>query len=329
MKESSDKINWGILGPGKIATLFAEDLQKVHGARLYACASTQIERATQFGQTFNIPFMYGSYAEMLNNPDLDVVYIATPHVFHYQNTLQCLRAGKAVFCEKPFAINTAQVKEMIELATEKNLFLMEAMWTRFLPHFQFVLETIRDQKLGALRVMEADFGIDVPFDAASRIYNNILGGGSLLDLGIYPVFAALMFMGKPDDIKAKATLSNTNVDLDCQITFDYSDGRQAKLFSAINLDTPTTATLHFERGKILMNSRFHQPTTVTVTDKHSSKTHDFGYTTHGYSYEAQHVTNRLLNRQKTSELMTHKLSVQLISTLDAIRSKIGLIYPPD
>ncbi|MDT8415639.1 MAG: Gfo/Idh/MocA family oxidoreductase [Flavobacteriaceae bacterium] len=329
MKESSDKINWGILGPGKIATLFAEDIQKVSNARLYACASTQIERANQFSQAFKIPFVYGSYAEMLNNPDLDVVYVATPHVFHYQNTLQCLRAGKAVLCEKPFAINTVQVNGMIKLATQKNLFLMEAMWTRFLPHFQFVLEMIREQKLGALRAMEADFCIDVPFDSASRIYNNKLGGGSLLDLGIYPVFAALMFMGKPDDIQATATLSKTNVDLDCQITFDYKNGRQAKLFSAINQETPTTATLHFEGGKILMNSRFHQPSTVTVTDEHGSKTHDFGYTTHGYSYEAQHVTSCLLNRQKTNELMTHELSVELISTLDAIRSKIGLVYPPD
>lgn len=319
-------VKWGILGPGKIAEKFAKDLLKVPGAVPYAVASTQANRAVSFAREHHFQKHFDSYESMLADPGLDAVYVATPHVFHHRNTLLCLQAGKAVLCEKPFAMNLSQVEEMIALAKQKNLFLMEALWTRFLPHFQYVLGIVQNQSLGKLLSLEADFGMDVPFDENSRLYNKSLGGGGLLDVGIYPVFASLTFLGSPTGIKANADFTSTDVDSRCEMLFEHENGAKSKLYCSTVKRTPTEAKLIFEKGNILMNSRFHEPSTVTVTTPEKSEVLDFGYQTNGYSYEAAHVTDCLQKGLKESPLMSFENSIGLIKLLDAVRSVIGLKY---
>lgn len=324
-----NSIKWGILGPGKIAGKFAKDLLKVADAIPYAVASTQADRAISFAKEYHFQKHFDSYESMLADPALEVVYIATPHVFHHQNALMCLQAGKAVLCEKPFAMNLNQVEEMITLAKKKNVFLMEAMWTRFLPHFQYVLDIVQKQTFGKLLSLEADFGIDVPFDAHSRLYNKSLGGGGLLDVGIYPVFASLQFLGYPTAIQAHADFGTTGVDIRCEMLLKHSNKAESKLYCSTVKRTSTEAKLVFEKGSILMNSRFHEPSTVTISSAEGTKTIDFNYQTNGYYYEAAHLTDCLQKGLKESPLMNFESSRDLIKLLDAVRSNIGLKYEGD
>jgi len=319
-------IKWGILGPGKIAGKFAKDLLKVPHAIPYAVASTRVDRAVSFAKEYHFQKHFGSYESMLADPGLDVVYVATPHVFHHQNTLMCLQAGKAVLCEKPFAMNLSLVEEMIALAKQKNVFLMEALWTRFLPHFLYVLNIVQKQTLGKLLSLEADFGMNVPFDANSRLYNKSLGGGGLLDVGIYPVFASLLFLDYPAEIQAEADFASTGVDSRCEMFFKHHGNATSKLYCSTTKRTPTEAKLIFEKGTIIINSRFHEPTTVTVGSVNGTETIDFHYQTNGYYYEAAHVIDCLQKGLKESPLMNFENSLNLIKLLDAVRLKIGLNY---
>jgi len=181
-------IRWGILGLGKIANSFATDMQKVEGSEVYAVASRTQEKADEFGAKYEAQVCYNSYEQLAADPNVDAVYIATPHVRHYEDTLLCLSHGKAVLCEKPFAMNSRQVDEMIATAIKHKVLLMEALWTRFMPHFKFVKEELASGKYGAVKTLTADFCFDAAFNPDGRLYNKELGGGSLLDIGIYPAF---------------------------------------------------------------------------------------------------------------------------------------------
>ncbi|MDT0678238.1 Gfo/Idh/MocA family protein [Autumnicola musiva] len=324
MKNKS--VNWAIIGPGKIARKFATGLKEVPGANLYAVASRSMERAENFAKEYEADKAFGSYEELVKDENVEVVYIATPHVFHYENTLLCLNHGKAVLCEKPFAMDTQQVKEMIALAREKKVFLMEALWTQFLPHFQFVMNLISTEKFGKLKSMKADFGFHSPFNASHRLYNKSLGGGSLLDIGIYPVFTALSSLGIPEKISAKAKLAKTEVDEECEMIFTYKDGVEAELHSTVGRETPTTATFLFEKATVTINSRFHEPATVTISTEEGEKTKEFGVTANGYNFEAAHVQEMLQKGQIESDQMTFEKSLQLIGLLDEVRRKIDLVY---
>ncbi|MDT0690663.1 Gfo/Idh/MocA family oxidoreductase [Salegentibacter sp. F188] len=324
MNERTTK--WAILGPGKIAKKFATGLKYVEGAELYAVASRSKERADAFAEEFNATNAYYSYTDMLKDEKVDVVYIATPHVFHFDNTILCLEHGKAVLCEKPFAMDTAQVKEMIGLAREKKIFLMEALWTQFLPHFQFVMDLLKTEKYGKLKKIKADFGFHSPFNEDHRLYNKALGGGSLLDIGIYPVFTALNAIGIPDEISAKAKLTTTEVDEECEIFFTFKNGVEAELHSTVGRETPTTATFFCENAEITMNSRFHEPTSVSISTKDGIETKDFNVTSNGYNFEAAHVQEMLKQGRTESDQMTFEKSLQLIGLLDEVRKKINLVY---
>lgn len=317
---------WGILGPGKIAHKFAKDLAEVPGAELYAVASRSITKAEEFAKEFNATKFYGSYEELVNDKDVDIVYIATPHVFHYEHSLLCLKHKKAVLCEKPFAMNKQQVNEMIQTAKKENVFLMEALWTYFLPHYQYVLKLIRSEKFGKINSLEADFGFVAPFLPEKRLFNKNLGGGSLLDIGIYPVFAALTLLGKPDSISAKAEFSETGVDESCKIDFNYQNGVHARLFSTIKKMTPTIATIIFEQATVTMNRRFHEPTSVTILQNNQEETISFDVNTNGYNFEAEHVQQMLAEGRTESTKMSFEKSLELIGLLDDIREEIGLIY---
>lgn len=319
-------INWGIIGLGNIAHKFAKDLLTIDDTKLYAVASRSQDKANDFASEYNANKAYNSYEALAKDPNIDAVYIATPHALHKENTLLCLENNIAVLCEKPFAMNAEEVNVMIAKAKEKNVLLMEALWTYFLPHYQFVLNEINNKTYGKLLKVEADFGFCRAFDDSSRLFKKSLGGGSLLDIGIYPIFAALSTLGMPNNIKADATFFENGADSSCTMVFDYEDGATTLLKSTLLEDTPTEATFYFEKGTLKINRMFHQPSTVSVIIEGIEKVLDFNYNTIGYSYEAIHF-NELIRKGKTeSDIMTFEFSRNLIKLLDDVRNIINLHY---
>ncbi|OEY72401.1 Gfo/Idh/MocA family protein [Salegentibacter salarius] len=319
-------IKWGILGLGKIAGKFATGLKDVEGAELYAVASRSKSKAVDFVKEYSATKSFSSYEAMLKDDELDVVYIATPHVFHHQQTLLCLDHKKAVLCEKPFAINKKQVEEMIAKAKKEKVFIMEAMWTKFLPHFNFVLDLIESEKYGKIKNLKADFGFPAPVDLDKRLYNKNLGGGSLLDIGIYPIFMAMSALGTPENIQASAKFSETGIDTECDMVFEYKNGVEAELGSSIIKQTPTAAIIQFEKATITLNTRFHEPTSVSIQTPEGEKTKEFKVNSNGYNFEAEHVQKMLLEGKTESTQMTFEKSLQLIELLDKVRDQIGLEY---
>lgn len=319
-------INWGIIGLGKIANKFATDIATVENSKLYAVASRLQDKANNFAKNHNVLNAYGSYKDLVKDPNIDAVYIATPHVFHKENTLLCLKHNKAVLCEKPFAMNAEEVNEMIAKAIEKNVLLMEGLWTHFLPHYQFVLKELANKTYGDILKVEADFGFKSNHSKTSRVWSKSLGGGSLLDIGIYPVFVALTTLGKPKTIKANATFNEAQVDADCNIEFSYNNNVKAILKSTFLEDTETEAIFYCENATIKINKRFHEPTTVSIIKYGKEDIINFNYKTLGFSFEISHF-NELIRQQKTeSNIMSFTFSQQLIETLDEIRNQIGLVY---
>ncbi len=319
-------IKWGILGLGNIAHHFAEDLQVVPDAQIIAVASRSQEKADEFAQKFKAKRAYNNYEALAKDSEVDAVYVATPHVFHHENTMMCLAEGKAVLCEKPFAMNRSEVETMIASAKNNDALLMEALWTAFLPNFQFVRFLIQQNVYGKVIKLEADFGFQMPFDPNSRIFNKSLGGGSLLDIGIYPIFLALATLGHPDQIEAKAVLGKTEVDEVCDIRFGYESGSEAFLKSTIQEHTPTIAVFYCEEATITMHTNFYQISSVSIETKHGKETLDFAKLGRGFYCEASHFCELLRQGKKESPIMTFDFSLQGISLLDTIREKIGLHY---
>ncbi len=318
-------IRWGIIGLGHIAHKFSQDLETCEHATLYAVASRSQEKVNSFAKKYQVPNAYNSYELLVKNPAIDAVYIATPHSFHREHSILCLQHQKAVLCEKPFAMNVAEVQEMIEVAKENNTLLMEALWTYFLPHYQYVLMQLKNHVFGKVLKLEADFGFQPPYDVKSRVVNKKVGGGSLLDIGIYPVFAALSMLGIPKNIDANATFFENGADASCDITFHYGDAT-AYLRSTFLEETPTEAIVTCEKGVIRVNTRFHQPTTVTLIENNKEQTLDFSSDRFGYNFEIEHFNQLLRDHKKQSDIMTFAFSKNLIEILDHIRQRINLIY---
>jgi len=319
-------IRWGIIGLGNIANTFAEDLLTVDGAELYAVASRTQQKANDFAEKYQATQAYNSYEALVNDANIDAVYIATPHSLHKENTLLCLQQGIAVLCEKPLAMNTDEVNTMILAAKNNNALLMEAVWTYFLPHYNFVLTELKNKTYGELLKMEVDFGFVQEFNEESRLFRKSLGGGSLLDIGIYPIFVALSTLGVPDTATATATFFDNGADSSCAMQFNYNNGATALLKSTLVESTPCEAIFYCERGVIKINSGFHGPSSVTLITDQDEKTVDFTCQTNGYNYEITHF-NELLRQNKTeSNIMTFSFSQDLIKTLDTVREMIGLKY---
>lgn len=317
------KVKWGILGCGKIAQKFALDLAKVENAELYAVASREQQKANDFANRYNFNFAYNAYNLLAKDKLVDAIYIATPHVFHKENTILCLKHKKAVLCEKPFAMNLDEVTEMIKVAKENNVLLMEALWTYFLPHYQFLLEVFQSKKYGELLDLKADFGFKpVKNQLNDRLFKKSLGGGSLLDIGIYPIFAALSTLGFPQKIEAKASFFDTELDSECQMVFYYKKAK-AKLKSTFLEETPTEAIFKFEKATLIINSRFHQPTAITIKTCNKRELLDFKYSTIGYNFEIEHFNNLLLENKKESDVMSYEFSKNLIIILDKVRELIN------
>ncbi len=324
--------NWGIIGLGKIARQFADDLRLLPNARLHAVASTSQERAAAFAAEFGATHVYSRYEDIVHCPDLDVVYVATPHPFHCENTLLCLENGLPVLCEKPFAMNMAEARRMVGAARRNRVFLMEALWTRFIPAIEQVFQMVEQGEIGELHTIKADLGFKMPFDRASRVFDKNLGAGSLLDLGIYPALLALSFFGKPEaeNICAAATFTTTDVDESCAFTFQYPRGRLALGHSTIAANTSLGAHLYGTEGTIFLHPRWHHTQKITVSHyegrQESFRELDIPYIGRGYSYEAAHVMQCLENELFESETLPLDFTLDLVETLDAIREKVGLVY---
>ncbi len=319
-------IRWGIIGAGKIAQKFARDLSTIPHTKLYGIASRNIHKAQKFVYDFNATLAYGSYEELVLDSNIDAIYIATPHSFHKAHTLLCLNHKKAVLCEKPFAMNLEEVKEMIEFAKANDTLLMEAMWTAFLPHFQYTKQLVEDKYFGEVLELNADFGFHPVYDKNSRVFDKSVGGGSLLDIGIYPIFTSLSTLGQPNFIEVSASFFPNGADSKCNMVFHYNNTK-AYLKSTLLEETKTEAIFRCEKGTIKINGRFHEPSSVTLIDQYgNSELKTFNYKTIGYSYEIEHFNQLIREGEKESDIMSFNRSIELISILDKVRKIIGLNY---
>ena len=327
-QSQTKKIKWGIIGLGGIANKFANDLLSIEDAELYAVASRTQEKANAFAEKYGASKAYATYEDLANDPNIDAVYIATPHALHKENVLMCLEKGMAVLGEKPFAMDAKEVDEMIAKAKEKDVLLMEALWTYFLPHYQYVLKELENKTYGNILKIESDFGFVRPFNPDDRLFNKNVGGGSLLDIGIYPIFASLSTLGMPNNIDASATFFENGIDSSCHMVFDYDNDVKAYLKSSILEVFPTEAIFYCEKGTIKINREFHCPTTVSILANGTEKTIDFEYDSNifGYKYETIHFNKLLQEGKKESDIMTFDFSKKLIKLLDNVRSLIKLEY---
>ncbi len=325
----SKTYNWAILGCGKIARKFSSDLKLLPNANLYAAASRNFENALDFKNEMGFEIAYGSYLEMVNDPKVDVVYIATPHSHHHEHALLCLNHKKAVLCEKAFAMNRAEVEEMVACAKKNNTFLMEAFWTMFQPSFNKAIEILKSGELGELKVLRSDFAFNAPFQKDKRLYNTKLGGGSLLDIGLYPVFAALTSLGVPERIKTFADFSETGAEESISMIFKYEGGEMANLTSSFSSHSPIQTEYWCEKGHLTLNPRWFTPTDITIWKEGGETTkidsmHTAGF---GYQHEAEHVMKCLDAGAIESDKMTWKLSLDLMGILDRVRTDAGIFFP--
>ena len=326
-------IRWGILGTGRIARKFASDLSLVENAVLIATGSRNRQSGDGFNKEFPVKYCHYSYLELVQNREVDVIYISTPHNLHYENTMLCLQHNKAVLCEKPFAMNSSQATKMINLAKEKKVFLMEAIWTKFLPHYIKMQEMIGQGALGDVKAVLANFGFIPVKEAPKRLFDPALGGGTLMDIGIYNVFMALSVLGKPDHIDAAITRASTGVDEQCAVTFRYKNGALAQLFSTFLSNLSIEADICGSKGRIRLTTRFCAPSSTVefYPDKADSREiipveREQGF---GYQYEARHVTECLLNGLTESPVVSFADTLLLMETLDRIREVAGIRYTAD
>ncbi len=322
------RYKWGIIGLGRIAGIFAQGLKVLKNAELYAVASRSHEHAERFGKKYNAQRRYGSYAEIVKDPDVDVIYIATPHNLHYENTLMCLENKKPVLCEKPLAVNLKQVNELITSAERNNTFLMEAMWTRYLPKVEKAIQLIDAGKLGDVTFLRSDFGFFAPVHPEGRLYNPNLAGGSLLDIGIYTIFFALQFMGYPDKIIANAKIGETGIDEFCSMVFEYHDGRLAQLYATILAETPMTVDIAGSKAHLTFEKYLHAPSDIHINNKNKKlKRYKIRHKGNGYHYQAEEVMACLEKGVLQSDKISWEFSRNMMRIMDEVRAQIGLKYP--
>jgi predicted dehydrogenase len=328
MSQTARPVRWGILGTGKIAVLFATGLQSVQDAEIAAVGSRTQEAADAFGDRFAIPHRHGSYTALAADPDVDVIYVATPHTLHAENSLLCLGAGKAVLCEKPFALNTQQAEKVIDFARGRGLFLMEAMWSRYYPAMVRVRELLAAGAIGEPLLLSADLGFRSQVNPASRLYDPALGGGALLDVGVYPVSLASMVFGAPADVTSRGHLGTTSVDEQGGIILGYTGGRLAILYASIRATTPHEATIMGTEGRLRIGLDWHKPDRVTITRPgQPDETTHLPFDGNGYNYEAAEVNACLRAGRTESAVMPLDETLAIMRTLDEIRSQWGLRYP--
>ena len=319
---------WGILATGNIAARFVQDLRLLPDAEVVAVGSRSAEAAKAFADRHDIPRAYGSWAELATDPDVDVVYVATPHIAHRDAALTCLRAGKAVLCEKPMTLDRAGSAELVETARSHDVFLMEAMWMRCNPLILRTLELIADGAIGDVTTVAADFSLAGPFPPEHRLRSRTLGGGALLDLGIYPVSLAHLLLGVPDEVKAWAKLSPEGVDENTAIILGYESGALATLTCGLLGATPLVATITGTRGRIELPSLFFRPDRFTLHRADAEpEVFSAPLVGGGYQDEAAEVQRCLAAGLRESPLVPHAATLEVMGLLDAVREQVGVTYP--
>jgi predicted dehydrogenase len=318
---------WGIIGPGRIAQKFAAALQLVPNAVLHAVASRDKEKARQFAHSYNAAHFYDSYEALANNEKIDAVYIATPHTFHHAHVLLCLQKKKAVLCEKPMSVNFRSTAEMVLAARENNVFLMEAMWSRFLPIIEKTLQLVNDGTVGDLKYISADFGFMAPFDPASRLYDIKLGGGSLLDVGVYPLFLVLLLLGQPDEIKAFSQLASTGADETTSAILYYKKGIMAHILSSIAAPTPIAAEITGTKGTIFLDRPWYKGSAIRVRKNDTiTDTLSVPYGDNGFEFQVLEVQDCLAKDLTESDKMPLGFSLLLSETMDDICRMGNITY---
>jgi predicted dehydrogenase len=321
---------WGILGTGWIARLFVADLI-LTGHHVAAVGSRSAQTAEAFASEFGIAQAHSSYEALVADPDVDVVYIATPHPRHHEDATLALSAGKHVLVEKPFTINTTEAESLVSLAAERKLVILEAMWTRWLPHMIEVRKLIADGAIGEIRSIIADHTQKLPDDPAHRINALELGGGALLDLGVYPISLASDLLGKPVGIEATATFKATGADAETGILLRYDHGRTAVIYTASNAPGPNRAAIVGTEGRIEIDSVWYTPTSFRLYDAQGAivSTYDSEVPGRGMQFQADEIERLIAAGLLASEILTPSESVSIMATMDQIRQKIGLRYPTE
>jgi dihydrodiol dehydrogenase / D-xylose 1-dehydrogenase (NADP) len=318
------RFKWGIVGPGSIAHKFAGALKSIPEAEFYAVASRSRERALEFGRLYGVENekCFGSYEELFNDNEVEIVYIAVPHSFHKELSIAALKSGKAVLCEKPAALNSQEAAEIIKASRENCQFYMEAMWTRFLPVIREVIDRIRKGVIGDIMMIQADFGFKAEFNPEDRLFKPSLGGGSLLDVGIYPVSLATSFLGTNiDKIFAVGDMGITGVEEQCAVAIRYKNGELASLSSSLRTNTPQAAHIMGTKGRIYIPDFWRAESAVIITEK-GQENINIPYICNGYEYEALEVMNCISEGKLQSDIMPQEETLKIMNIMDEIAALI-------
>jgi len=322
------KIRWGIMATGRISRQFAADLKNhVPDAVLTAVGSRNQASADSFADEFGIPHRHADYAAVADDPEVDVVYIGTPNNLHYENVKACLEAGKAVLCEKPFMLNSTQAQELVDLAQKKNVFLMEALWTRFLPMHKALYEFVQHGGLGEIRMVQANFGFRIDFNSTHRLFDPVLGGGALLDVGVYTLAFAVRYLGMPTHISGFADIGATGIDEQAGYVLGYPSGAIAVLTSAIRSQTYNEAVLIGTKGRVRVQERFHEGTVYTTDINGVTETHTHPLEESGLQYQAMEVHRCLRDGLVQSPGMPHDHTLAIARVMDNLRGQWGIRFP--
>lgn len=321
--------NWGILAPGNIARKFATELQQLENARVYAVGSRNAERAKKFADEFGVKRYYDNYEDLVADPKVDIIYIASPHALHAEHALLCLNHKKPVLCEKALGINQIEVERMIGSARENGVFFMEAFFTPHQPSYKEAKRIIESGELGKVKYIQGWFGFNrAPYNNSLRLMNPALGGGALLDIGLYPVFDMLYFLGEPDQIIAKADFAETGVDESISIRFDYPEGKSASIYASFVAVSGIGTDILCEYGTLRLRRSNAIDQSLDV-EKQGSEMKRFNWDGKacGLKLEAAEAMRCLDENRLQSDIMPHSRSQSLIKTLDKIRKEAGIIYP--
>jgi predicted dehydrogenase len=318
---------YGIIGPGRIATSYCKALQRSKRVEIHGIASRDERRAKDFANTFGAKKIYTDYEAIAKDPDIDVIYIATPHAFHAQPAITCLRNKKPVVCEKPLTLDLPTAEKVIQASHDNNTFLLEGLWSRFNPAVKMAKELIEAGTIGEVRHLTADFGFKKEYDPKSRLYDLALGGGSILDVGIYPLFLAMFILGKPDSIQATAHLAPTGADESCAFTLDYKYGATAQLFSSMIAETRKDAEICGTRGSIVIQTPWYKSMGLIVAKEGSDEERiSLPYPGNGFEFQIDEVTKCLDLGLIESPLMTHEFTLQKTKVSDEILRQAGVKY---
>jgi predicted dehydrogenase len=321
-------IRWGILGTGGIASAFAGDLPLADGSVLAAVGSRRPDTAAEFAARFGFERAHGSWAELAADPEVDVVYVATPHAFHYDAAMACLAGGKAVLCEKPMTLDLASSARLVQEARERGLFLMEAMWMRCNPAIRSIVTLIAEGAIGEVKAVHADFGLQGPFPASHRLRDPSLGGGALLDLGVYPINLAHLVLGAPATVQSWAHLTPEGVDENTGILFGYASAALAALTCSINGLSRNAASITGTLGRIDLPPYFYMPRSYALTRAGGSpEVFEFPFEGRGYQYEAAEVQRCLEAGELESPLMPQEATLDVMNLMDTVRAQVGVTYP--